>query len=190
MEKKENMYTRQKWSSTILGLLFFGINFAVNAQSTAISVEQVPNLHKVSHRLYRSAQPKKDALPELERLGVITLLNLRNFKGNKGYKGGSNIRLKQHRINSWRMNYSDLLTTFKIFLTSDEPLLVHCKHGADRTGVFVAVYRIVFEDWSKEEAINELRNGGFGFHEKYFNYMIELVENLDVSKLKSDLNID
>ena len=43
------------------------------------------------------------------------------------------------------------------------PVLVHCKHGADRTGCIVALYRIVFQSWSKEAAIDEMHNGGYGF---------------------------
>ena len=37
------------------------------------------------------------------------------------------------------------------------PVFVHCKHGADRTGTMVAFYRILFEGWSKDEAIREMK---------------------------------
>lgn len=183
------MYTRQKCCSFVCFLFILVLFSKLQAQSTKILAEHVPNLYKVSDQLYRSAQPKKQSLMELGTMGVKTILNLRNVKGNRGYKGDSDIELKRYRIHSWRMDYEAVLATFQLFLSADKPLLVHCKHGADRTGVFVAVYRILFDNWTKQDAIEELRNGGFGFHERYFSYMVKLIEDLDVNRLKSDLNL-
>jgi protein tyrosine/serine phosphatase len=44
----------------------------------------------------------------------------------------------------------------------NHPILVHCQHGADRTGTMVAAYRIFIQGWNPEEAIRELPH--FGFH--------------------------
>jgi len=183
------MYTGQKWCKLWVIVTIVLFHFSVYSQTNAIKTEHVSNLYQVSDQLYRSAQPDKLALDELEAIGVSTILNLRNFKGNRGYKGAKTIALKRHRINSWLMNYKDILKSFQLFLAAEKPVLVHCKHGADRTGVFVAVYRILIDNWTKSEAIDELRNGGFGFHEKYFTYMIKLIEDLDVTRLRSDLKL-
>ena len=45
-----------------------------------------------------------------------------------------------------------------------QPLFVHCHHGADRTGLMTAVYRVVVQSWSKDEAIREMTEGGYGYH--------------------------
>ena len=37
------------------------------------------------------------------------------------------------------------------------PILVHCKHGKDRTGLIVMAYRVLVSGWSKEEAMAECR---------------------------------
>jgi hypothetical protein len=42
------------------------------------------------------------------------------------------------------------------------PVLIHCKAGLHRTGVLVALYRQEYEGWSKEDALRELKNHGFG----------------------------
>ena len=67
---------------------------------------------------------------------------------------------------------------------ADGPLLVHCLHGSDRTGVVIAMYRIINQGWSKQQAIDELENGGFGFHSIFFN-IPAYVNDADISQLKA-----
>jgi protein-tyrosine phosphatase len=69
-----------------------------------------------------------------------------------------------------------------------QPVLVHCKHGSDRTGVVVAAYRIVVQGWSKEDAIRELRDGGYGFHGIFFN-IPEFLRDLDVAKVRQAVGV-
>jgi protein tyrosine/serine phosphatase len=62
--------------------------------------------------------------------------------------------------------------------------MVHCWHGSDRTGSVVAAYRIVFEGWTTAAALDELRHGGFGYHERWFPNIVELFETLDADELR------
>jgi len=62
-------------------------------------------------------------------------------------------------------------------------VLVHCLHGADRTGTMCAVYRMVVEGWSKEDAIKELTEGGYGFHEVWEN-MKKWLDTVNVEELR------
>lgn len=41
------------------------------------------------------------------------------------------------------------------------PVLIHCFAGTHRTGAYCAVYRMEFEGWSNEEAIEELKSLGY-----------------------------
>ena len=52
---------------------------------------------------------------------------------------------------------------------SSGPVLVHCTHGADRTGMIIALWRMLYQGWSRPDALNELQNGGFGFHSVWIN---------------------
>jgi hypothetical protein len=45
---------------------------------------------------------------------------------------------------------------------STYPVLIHCKAGLHRTGVLTAVYRMEYQDWSKREAVREMKAHGFG----------------------------
>lgn len=71
---------------------------------------------------------------------------------------------------------------------SKTPVFVHCQRGADRTGVMCAIYRIVVQDWSKQQAIEEMTKGGFGFHTAWVN-LIEYIKDLDIEKIKQAANL-
>ena len=57
----------------------------------------------------------------------------------------------------------------RILKNAPKPIVVHCHQGSDRTGAVIAMYRIVFQKWAKEKALDEMENGGFGFHKRYSN---------------------
>ena len=40
--------------------------------------------------------------------------------------------------------------------TKNWPVFVHCAEGRDRTGYFVAAYRMVVENWSVDDALHEM----------------------------------
>jgi hypothetical protein len=42
------------------------------------------------------------------------------------------------------------------------PVLLHCRAGLHRTGVMVAVYRMEYDGWGPQQALQELRDNGFG----------------------------
>ncbi len=114
------------------------------------------NFHRVSPVLYRGAQPTRQGLDELRRLGVRTVVSLRAFHGEREMVAAAG--LGYERI------------SFKVWHPEDEDLrrfLAHCQRGADRTGTATAVYRICVEGWSREEAIEEMVNGGFAFERRF-----------------------
>ncbi|MEO0526765.1 MAG: dual specificity protein phosphatase family protein, partial [Bacteroidota bacterium] len=73
--------------------------------------------------------------------------------------------------------------------TAKKPVLVHCWHGSDRTGAVMAAYRVVFENWSKEDAISELRRPELGYHENWYPNVVDLISNLDEKKIARQLGL-
>jgi len=118
---------------------------------------------------------------------VRVSLNLRNRLSDKRYAKNTGLALIHIRINSWRMDYEDILSALSVIKNSSSPVLVHCKHGADRTGVVVASYRIAFEGWTKEQAIEEFLKEQFGYHQGWLPNLLKLLESLDEEKLRGDV---
>jgi protein tyrosine phosphatase (PTP) superfamily phosphohydrolase (DUF442 family) len=130
----------------------------------------VPNLHKVSDKLYRSAQPTAEGMTNLVALGIKTVVNLRHSHSDSDEIGG--LPLKAHRIEIFTGNMKDKYVTDFLAVLDDTnavPVLVHCQHGADRTGTLCAMYRILREGWTADAAIDEMTNGGYGYHSVWRN---------------------
>jgi len=66
------------------------------------------------------------------------------------------------------------------------PFLIHCQHGSDRTGLMIAMYRIIYQNWSKDEALDEMVNGGFGYHSIWRN-IISYLKKVDIESLKKQI---
>lgn len=153
-----------------------------------LKVSGVPNLHKVSDLLYRCAQPTTAGFRELEKLGIRTIINLRSEYSDTDLLGGTNLNYYEIPSKATEIKESDLLKFLRIVTNPDEgPYLIHCRHGADRTGLFVAFYRIVVQDWSREEAIREMQKGGFGFRNTYTN-IVKYLQTFDPEKFRRALN--
>jgi len=61
--------------------------------------------------------------------------------------------------------------------------------GPIRTGTMCALYRIAVQGWTKKKAIQEMTDGGYGFHEIYAN-LPEWIRRLDIESIKKDAGIE
>jgi protein tyrosine/serine phosphatase len=155
-----------------------------------IRMEGVPNLHKVSDTLYRSAQPSAEGMRNLKAMGIETIVNLRSFHSDRDEIGNTGLAYEHMYMKAWHPEEEELVRFFQIVTDPKRtPVLVHCQHGADRTGTMCTLYRIVIQGWSKEEAIKEMTQGGFGFHEIWDN-LIEWINALDIESIKKQAGIE
>jgi protein tyrosine/serine phosphatase len=58
---------------------------------------------------------------------------------------------------------------------ANQPVYVHCKHGRDRTGTMVALYRITVDGISGQEALAQMQE--FGYEPDRFPYYTKAVLN-------------
>lgn len=147
------------------------------------------NLHQVADNLFRSEQPNQKGMIYLKEQNFKIIINLREKQRDVKLADGENFTFIHYPIVTWKIDETDILHVMQILKGIKGKALIHCKHGSDRTGCMVAAFRMVFQDWSKEEALAELRKDEFGYHEFWFPDIAQLIENLDVNKMKKDLGI-
>lgn len=155
-----------------------------------VELEGVPNFHKVSDTLYRSAQPTADGMKNLKKMGIETIINLRSFHSDRSEIGDTGLAYEHIYMKAWRIEYKEVVRFLQIVTNPKRtPVLVHCQHGADRTGTVSAIYRVAVQGWSKEEAVREMTQGGFGFH-KIWKNLPEWIADLDVDALRKKVGIE
>ena len=161
------------------------VNQKQGEPAVAIESERIPNLHRVSDDLYRSGFPREGGLVELESLGVKSILELSYFDIDSNLPDAktTSLHIVHYPLLPLGIEQSMIFEMFDIYRDLEKPVLVHCYHGSDRTGLFVAIYRILYQNWSKEEAKDELINGGFGYHD-VFTDVIAAIDDLDVEALR------
>lgn len=140
-----------------------------------VGSEDLPNLHQVSEDLYRSALPDEQGYAAADDMGIKTVVNLRPGKGAEKPVGRADPAYVNIPVRTAEPTYDQAREFFKVVDDAERtPVLVHCYHGADRTGAFTALYRINRQGWSKDEAIREMTGGGYHFH-RMWKSLIEWV---------------
>lgn len=178
----------------VAGLLFLtalaGMPLVVNAEAArraewAVPVGASPNLFRVTPTLFRSAQLSQDDVAELKALGIKNVVGLRAFHSDDEWLRQSGIKATRVKIYTWAVSDANIVAALKAVRAAEKegPVLLHCWHGADRTGLVSAMYRILYQGWSKEQALDELENGGYGYHSVWKNIPAYL-HAVDVEKIR------
>lgn len=150
-----------------------------------IELEGVPNLHRITPLLYRSEQPTALGMQNLEKLGIRTVINLRAFNDDEDEVRGTKLRTERTKILTWRVDDKHVIEVMSMLKKSENgPFLIHCQHGADRTGLMSAMYRMLEQNWSAEDALAELTGGGYGYHSMWRNIK-RYVRSADVGALRA-----
>lgn len=134
-----------------------------------VGLKGLKNVGIVAPGIFRGAQPKKDGYETLKKMGIKVVLNLRTTRDEKVLVEGMGMKYIEKPINIFKnINAQQIQEIIKLITDPDnQPIYIHCKHGADRTGLIIAIYRIEVERWSIEEAEEEMES--FGFHSIWFH---------------------
>ena len=150
----------------------------------------IGNFQFVSKELWRGAQPSHRAIAKLANNGVKTIVDLR--LAGSGSEDEA-VVAKQYGINYVNIplgfdnpSLGDIAKFLAIVAKpSNQPVFVHCRQGADRTGTLVGVFRILHDHWSFTAAYNEMRSHHF---KPFLLNLKSLVARCEVdSKLSKEL---
>lgn len=111
------------------------------------------NTHEFAPGAWRANQPDPDRLAGYARGGFKTILNLRGTANNSPYLlekeacEANGLTLVSMALSARRAaSRADYLALLDHFDTMQKPLLIHCKSGADRTGLAAAFYLLHVEN--------------------------------------------
>jgi protein tyrosine phosphatase (PTP) superfamily phosphohydrolase (DUF442 family) len=154
-----------------------------------LTSNDLPNFHQVSAAIYRSGQPTRAGMEHLKASGITTIINLRSFSSDRDEIGTTGLAYEHIYMKAWHPEEKEAIRFLQIVTDAKRtPVLVHCHYGSDRTGAMVALYRIAVQCWTKDDAIREMREGGFGFNAIWFNLPWWL-DSLDIAALRAQSGI-
>jgi protein tyrosine/serine phosphatase len=188
----------------------FLVGLSVVASEADIPIP-ITNFHKVDENIYRGARPSGSASYQfLKQIGVKTIINLEGdatqelFPGRGKGKTSATITTEKHQaalanLNFIHMPLRELPAGSREFRErvekvlqimsepSNQPVFIHCLHGADRTGVIVALYRVKYMNWKASEAWHEMNVTGHNFgHYLFTSDLDELFVNLTAQWARSN----
>jgi protein tyrosine phosphatase (PTP) superfamily phosphohydrolase (DUF442 family) len=163
--------------------------------------------------LWRGSKPDRDDATWLIQQGVATIVNLELLHDDKhdldqaSPRGNGVTEVGYFRVRDWeplklvtpRIVDDHIAHFLAIIAQQPKPIYVHCRYGQDRTGAMIAVFRMLIEGVSEEDAIAELRrNRGnwLALDEKYIrglspSHLEEIRRKMTewIPKLKMDARV-
>jgi protein tyrosine phosphatase (PTP) superfamily phosphohydrolase (DUF442 family) len=150
------------YPATIVLLIFCA---GVSAQGLT-SYAELPKFEKVSERLFRGAQPRAGGVQRLAELGINTIINLRGASNSTRSEEAEARRVGLNYFNialpNWGRPQDGRIRRILNIIGAPESgrVFVHCKEGLDRTGMVVALHRIMHEQWKTSDALAEAERVG------------------------------
>lgn len=143
----------------------------VRPQAWATPVNAEANLFQITPTLFRSEQLITDDLPLIKQLDIKTVISFRAFHSDEKHLKGQPVNLIRIPIMTWNISDKQVAEALWQIEQSQKEgaVLIHCMHGADRTGLIAAMYRIIYQNWDIDEAKRELMEGGYGYHSMWKN---------------------
>jgi len=163
------------------------VDVAPRPAQWAQSVEPHYNLYQMSPTLYRSALPDEQAVPLLGKLQIKTVVSFLP-ESDETWLKEPQINRVQLPMRTVHADDAQIIAALRAIQEAQAkgPVLIHCKHGMDRTGLVSAMYRVVVQGWSKQDAVAEMTQGGFG-DLKRMKYGIDYINGVDVESVRNAL---
>jgi protein tyrosine/serine phosphatase len=157
------------------------------------SVQGINNFYQVDEYVYRGAQPTTEGFKYLAKIGVKTILDLR--ENDERATGEAQV------VTSLGMRYVNVPMTglappteaeiTKILALLEDntagAAFVHCLRGADRTGAVIAAYRIDHDRWDNSRALKEAISFGMGVFQLPRQNFIRKFQPLTIKRIPKPL---
>ena len=119
----------------------------------------IPRFQQVTPELFRGGQPVPESFGFLKWRGIKTVINLREEHDERELVEKLGMNYVYIPLDAWD-RVPDLAIRRFFNVVNDpenQPVFVHCRRGADRTGFMIGLYRIAEQGWSAQQAYREAR---------------------------------
>src|ERR1700686_1811056 len=122
-------------------VLYLAASLTLTSAWASSQSENLPNFQKVDDHVYRGAQPTNSGFKDLAELGIKTVVDLRDIGEHSQADerkvvtdlGMRYISIPMQGMSSPKKEQGAAVLRL-LNDTTSEPVFVHCKRGADRTG--------------------------------------------------------
>jgi tyrosine-protein phosphatase SIW14 len=125
----------------------------------------IKNFGRIGDHFFRGSQPRPEDYATLAKLGVKTVVDLRDDPEKYAEECAAKAGLKYISLPLSDKNYPTEGSAEKFLaIVSDGanwPVFVHCAGGRHRTGAMTAVYRMSVEGWDVNRAYREMKDYDF-----------------------------
>lgn len=148
-------------------IVFFSFCIGIITPPCHAEIE-LPRFSEISAGVYRSGRPNKEALEMLKnKYKMKTIVNLENnadaIQAESAWADSLEINLFSVPMDASVYPKDAAVNEALAYLANLElrPVLIHCMHGRDRTGLIVGLYRVEQESWEPGRAYTEMKEKGF-----------------------------
>ena len=171
----------KSWMKLSKLVVFLVLLIATRDQATSTPLGNLPRFIEVHSGLYRGGQPTINGFEDLKKMGVRTVVNLRVDDSERRQVEALGMKYVHIPIDMpllqrpWRQIPDKSVDNFLRTVNdpANQPVFVHCRRGADRTGTMIALYRVKIDNWQATKAYDEARGIGLrwlyrGFRDQIF----------------------
>jgi protein tyrosine/serine phosphatase len=143
---------------------------AVSAVAQSPEEGDIPRFGILVDGLYRGGQPSEKGFQFLKEKGIKTIINLRaedNREEAMVLKLGMRyIQIPVDEVKPWSHIPEGAIAKYFELVNNpaNYPIFFHCRRGADRTGLFAALYRMALQGWDARKAYSEARDVGMRWY--------------------------
>ena len=145
---------------------------------------KIKNFGQINPNYYRGSQIEESDAAVLGRLGIRTVIDLQKNGSNEESDSIRDAGMNYFRIPLSTTSPATAEQTDHFLRLVDDPghwpVYVHCAAGRHRTGAMTAIYRITRDDWTADQAYDEMKKYGyysFPNHGSLKDYVFEYYRN-------------
>jgi protein tyrosine/serine phosphatase len=149
------------------GIALVLLTVAQAAQQDSSRKTRIKNFGCVNESFYRGAQPKESDYEELARMGIKTVIDLQRVGEADEKSMVEAAGMKFYRIpmsdKSWpgAQQAEEFLKIVND--PANQPVFLHCRGGRHRTGAMTAIYRMTRNEWTADQAYQEMKRYDFEY---------------------------